>query len=76
MQEVLGKHLGRVPERFFIDAGKALDVLVAFKGNLCIDFVFTFTLALEWVFRGVTRDGPGSATATTVNVVARARLAV
>ena len=71
---VVVKRLGRVPERFFVDAGEALDVLAAFKGDLCTSFVFTFTLALERVFRGETRDGPGSAAATAVDVVGRAGL--
>jgi hypothetical protein len=56
------KRLGREePERFFVDAGEALDVLAAFRGDLCTGFAFTFTLDLERVFRGETRDGPGSA---------------
>jgi hypothetical protein len=70
------KRLGRAaPERFFVDAGEALEVLAAFRGDLCTAFVFTFTLALERVFRGETRDGPGSAGAAVVDVVGgRARL--
>jgi len=67
------KRLGRGPERFFVDAGEALEVLAAFTGDLCTDFVFTFTLDFERVFRGETRDGPGSAGASAV-VVGRARL--
>ena len=55
------KHLGRGPERFFVDAGEALEALAAFRGDLCTGFVFTFTLDLERVFRGETRDGPGYA---------------
>ena len=65
------KRLGRGPERFFVDAGEVLEALAAFRGDLCTGFVFTFTLALERVFRGETRDGPGCA--ATV-VVGRARL--
>ena len=64
------KRLGRGPERFFVDAGEALEALAAFRGDLCTGFVFTFTLALERVFRGETRDGPGCAAAA----VGRARL--
>jgi hypothetical protein len=64
------KRLGRGPERFFVDAGEALEVLAAFRGDLCTAFVFTFTLDLERVFRGEAWDGPGSAAA----VVVRARL--
>jgi hypothetical protein len=67
------KRLGRGPERFFVEAGEALEALAAFRGDLCTGFVFTFTLALERVFRGETRDGPGSAAAVVV-VVGRARL--
>ena len=63
------KRLGREPRRFFVDAGEALEARTAFKGDLCTGFVFTFTLDLERVFRGETRDGPGSAAA-----VGRARL--
>jgi len=64
------KRLGwAAPERFFVDAGEALEALVAFRGDLCTAIVFTFTLALERVFRGETRDGPGSAGAAVVNVV-------
>lgn len=64
------KRLGREPGRFFVDAGEALEALAAFRGDLCTGFVFTFTLHLERVFRGETRDGPGSA----ADVVGRARL--
>jgi hypothetical protein len=67
------KRLGRGPERFFVDAGEALEVLAAFRGDLCLctaDFDFTFILELERVFRGETRDGPGSGAA----VVGWARL--
>ena len=64
------KRLGRVPECFFVDAGEALEVLAAFREDLCTGFVFTFTLDLERVFRGESQDGPGSATV----VVGRARL--
>jgi hypothetical protein len=64
------KRLGwAAPERFFVDAGEALETLAAFRGDLCTAFVFTFTLALERVFRGETRDGPGSAGAAVVDVV-------
>jgi len=63
------KRLGRGPERFFVEAGKALEVLAAFRGDLCTSFVFTFTLDLERVFRGETRNGPDPAAA-----VGRARL--
>jgi len=55
------KRLGREPERFFVDAGDALEVLAAFRGDLYTSFVFTFALDLERVFRGETRDGLGSA---------------
>lgn len=55
------KRLGREPVRFFVDGGEALEALAAFSGDLCTVFVFTFTLALERVFRGEARDGPGSA---------------
>jgi hypothetical protein len=72
---VVVKRLGRAPERFFVDAGEALEVLAAFRGDLCTAFVFTFTLTLERVFRGETQDGPGSAGAGAVEVVGgRARL--
>ena len=54
------KHLRRVPDRFFVEAGEALEVLPAFGEDLCTSFVFTFTWDLEQVFRGETRDGPGS----------------
>ena len=67
------KRLGRGPERFLVDAGEALDVLAAFRGDLCTGFVFTFALVLERVFRGEVRDGPGSAAAAVV-VVGWARL--
>jgi hypothetical protein len=64
------KRPGRGPGRFFVNAGEALEVFAAFRGDLCTGFVFTFTLDLERVFRGETRDGPGSAAAAT----GRARL--
>ena len=60
------KRLGRVSERFFVDAGDALEVLAAFRGDLRTAFVFTFTVDLERVFRGETRDGPGSAARLSV----------
>jgi hypothetical protein len=68
------KRLGRGPERFFADAGEALEALAAFKGDLCIGFGFGFTLDLRRVFRGDTRDGPGSTAAVVVVVVGKARL--
>jgi hypothetical protein len=73
---VVVKRLGRGPGRFFVDAGEALEALAAFKGDLCIGFGFGFgfTLDLERVFRGDTRDGPGSTAAVVVVVVGKARL--
>jgi hypothetical protein len=55
------RRLGRGPERFFVDAGEAREVLAAFRGDLCTSFVFIFALDLGRVFRGERRDGPASA---------------
>jgi hypothetical protein len=54
------RRLGREPERFFADAGEALEALAAFSGDLCPT---SFPLDLERVFRGERRDGPACAVA-------------
>ena len=53
---LVDRRLGREPERFVEE--EALEILAAFKGDLCT----TFGLDLERVFRGEERrDGPGCA---------------
>ena len=54
---LVDRRLGREPERF-AEAEEALEILAAFRGDLCT----TFGLDLERVFRGEERrDGPGCA---------------
>ena len=53
---LVDRRLGREPERFVEE--EALEILAAFRGDLCT----TFGLDLERVFRGEERrDGPGCA---------------